>query len=378
VLGYYQSSSGKPGAEDSFKKALLLNPGNAQTLYAYGLMLQSIGRPQDALPVLLKSRELDPLSTDVYFALGKTYDALEENEAARGAFARIREIDPISPFGYAPNSGTYISQGRLDEATYWLGKGVAIEPRDFELGGWMVFLNDCLEDYPAAQEWSDWLDGWVTNQPQPMAMQARHHYLTGNFEMALQYSNLALNLGLPNRGGSDGIFMRIKRDEALANGDPEAGIDVFRMQHPNLFRVNPEINPNNMLQAVDLALLLKLSGRLEETRRLLDAVFEVYDQPWSTTGSQRARLVPARAEALAILDDEEGALVELRRIIDKGWRVYWRWETDLNPNFNGIRKREEFLAMVSELEADMAEQRFRTQAMAERGEIAPPPDIGRN
>jgi hypothetical protein len=259
---------------------------------------------------------------------------------------------------------------------FWLRKGLAADPRDFEMGGWMVFLNDCLEDYAAAGRWSDWLGGSVTNQPQPMAMQAKHHYLTGNFEVAVQYANLALNLGLPNRWGSDGVFMRIKRDEALANGDPEAGIGVFRAQHPGLFETKPEITPGNILQAVDLALLLKMTGRTEEMRRTLEAVFEFYDQPWSTTGSVRSWLVPAKAEALAILDDDQGALAELRRIVDNGWRLSWRWETDLNSNFNGIRETPEFKAMLVELEADMAVQRATTQAMADRGEIAPPPEIG--
>jgi TolB-like protein/Flp pilus assembly protein TadD len=377
VLGQYQSSVGaNQGAEQSFEKAMRLNPGSAQTLYDYGDMLQSVGRPQDALPLLLKSRELDPLSVDVHFALGSSHDVMGDHEAARLAFAQIRKIEPSNPLGFTSVSGSYISQGLLDEATYWLRKGLAVDPKDPELGGWMVFLNDCLEDYSTAEEWSDWLDNWVTNQAQPMAMQARHHYLTGNFETAIQYSNLALNLGLPNRGGSDGIFMRIKRDEALAVGDPEAGIDVFRKHHPGLLKSKPEISPDNMLQAVDLALLLKMSGRTEKAQLLIDAVLEFYERPWSTSGAMRARLVPARAEALAILGDDQAALAELRRIIDNGWRTYWRWETDLNPNFNGIRESEVFLALVNELETDMAIQRHRTQAMADRGEIAPPPEGG--
>jgi len=376
ALGHYQASAGKEGADESFEKAMQLNPGNAQTMYTYGYLLQKTGRPQKALPLLLNSSELDPLSASVLFALGRTYGVLGENEKARRTFARIREIEPSSPLGYSPNSGTYFTLGQLDQALYWIRRGLAIDPRDFELGGWMVFLNDSLEDYAAAQEWSYWLDSWVTNQPQPMAMRAKHEYLTGNFEIAVQYSNLALNLGLPDRWGSDGIFMRIKRDEALANGDLESGIRVFRVQHPGLFEEKPEITPTNILQAVDLALLLKMSGKPKGMQHLLDAVFEFYDQPWSTSGALRAWLVPARAEALAILGDDQGALTELRRIIDKGWRLSWRWETDLNPNFNGIQETAEFQTMVSELETDVVEQRVRTQAMADLGEIAPPPEGG--
>jgi len=102
VLGHYLASAGKPGADESFEKAMLLNPGNTRTMHAYGQLLRNGGRPQEALPLLLKSIELDPLSTDVIFALGRTYDVLEEFEQARTSYSRIREIDPSNPLGYGP------------------------------------------------------------------------------------------------------------------------------------------------------------------------------------------------------------------------------------------------------------------------------------
>lgn len=377
ALGRYQDFTGDPGAADSFEKAIQLNPGNAQTLHAFGNMLLESGKPQEALPLLTRSSRLNPLSVSVLLATGRVYDRLEAWEEARSMFARIREIDPSSPLAYTLNSASYFPQGRLDEALYWVRQGLAVDPGDFELGGWMVFLNDCLEDFEAAGEWSRWLGNRVTNQAQPMAMQARHHYLIGNFELALQYANLAIRLGLENRWNSDSIFMRIKRDEALANGTPEAGIEVFRNRHPQLFEDEPLITADNILQAVDLALLLKLTGRTTETRTLLTAVIDAYGQPWFTTGSARAWLVPAKAQALAILGDQEGALTELRRIIDNGWRVYWRWGTNLNPNFNGIARTAEFQSMVARIEADMAAQRARTQAMAVEGNI-PPPETDRD
>ena len=375
VLGYYQYISSKPGWGDSFERAMQLDPGNAETMYAYGYSLQRSGNPEPALPLLLRASEQDPLSLTILFAIGRNYIVLEEYDKARNAFARIREIDPSSTLGYGPMGGSYFLQGQMDKALHWLSRAVLIDPQDFELGGWMVYLNDCLEDYGAAQEWSDWLDDWITKQPMPMAMQARHHYLTGNFELALQLSNRALKLDLPDRWGSDGVFMRIKRDEALANGNPKSGIKVFRERHPTLFEAVPEISANNAVQAVDLAQLLKMAGKPEETMKLLDAVIEYYEQPWSTNGTTRFLLVPVKAEALAIMDNEAAALIELRRIIDKGWRLDWRWETELNFNFNGIRETAEFKAMVNELASDMEEQRARVHAMIDRGEITPPPEL---
>jgi TolB-like protein/Flp pilus assembly protein TadD len=373
TMGDFQSLSGRPGAVTSFETAVRLNPGNAHALFAYGSLMRAAGKPQQALPLLLRASELDPLSQAVLFRLGGTYDVLGKPEESREMYARIRAIDPGSSLGYTPVSGTYLSQGQIDLALFWLDQGQANDPQDFELAGWMVLLYDNLEDYVAAGRWSDWLDSWVTNEPLPMATQASHHYQMGEFETAVQYSNLALRLGMPDRWGSDAIFMRIKRDEALAAGDPNSGIEVFRAQHPGLFEDPPLIDAANLQQAVDLALLLKLADRADEVQRLLVAAIEFYDRPYAVSGSARADLVPAKAEALAILDDEAGALAELRRIIDRGWRLNWRWETELNFNFNGIRKRPEFEAMTIDLQSDMAFQRANIDAMTARGDIRPSP-----
>jgi len=184
MLGRYQAATGQPGVEESFERAMQLNPGHFETLFAYGNLLQITDRPQQALPLLLEASERDPLSQLVLFSLGRTYDALQKPQEARAIYARIREIDPASALGYTPVSGTYFSEGQIDLALYWLDRGQTIDPQDFELAGWMVLLNDSLENYTAASDWSEWLDSWVTNQPHPMAMQASHHYQMGNFEIA--------------------------------------------------------------------------------------------------------------------------------------------------------------------------------------------------
>ncbi|MCJ7814710.1 MAG: hypothetical protein MUP31_01535, partial [Xanthomonadales bacterium] len=177
----------------------------------------------DTVPVSPPGKS-SPLTENILYAAGLAFSALGNHEAARVNFARIREIDPSSPLGYAPVSRVYIAEGRLDRALYWMREAQANDPGDFDSGAWMVLLYDCLEDYDYAGYWSEWLDNRVTNQSGPMAIQASHYYLAGNFELALQYSNIALKLDLPDRGNSDAIFMRIKRDEALAEGDPESGI----------------------------------------------------------------------------------------------------------------------------------------------------------
>jgi hypothetical protein len=235
-------------------------------------------------------------------------------------------------------------------------KAHSIDREDLTTGAWIVHLYDSLEDYEAAGDWSRWLAGRVTSQPMAMAAQASHHYLSGNFELALQYSNLALRFDLPDRMNSDSVFMRIKRDEALGAGDPDPAIRLFESRHPSLFQSPAEITTENIQQATDLALLLKIAGRPEEAENLLAAVLATIDQASVATWLLLTGSAPIKAEALALLDDQAGSLAELRRVIDLGWRLNWRWKTDLNPNFTGMRQSVEFQALIAELETDMARQ----------------------
>lgn len=312
-----------------------------------------------------RALELDAESWRAVHANGLVHDARAQYAQAREFFTRIRRIDPANALGYVSAAETFLSEGQLGTALYWLQLGQAAAPTNFDHSGGLVLLNDCLEDYAAAQQWSDWLDRRVTNQPQIMALQARHHYLTGNFEAAVQTSNIAINLSLPGDWRSNSIFMRIKRDEAVATGSPQSGIELFARHHPTLLEDRPHITPANILQAVDLALLLRLAGQQGRADRLTGAAVEAYDQPFFSSGSARAWLIPARAEALAVAGQHEAALTELERIIDDGWRIHWRWETEMNPNFSDIRDRSAFKSLIRRLEADIAEQRAVSLAQAE-------------
>lgn len=300
---------------------------------------------------------LDPESPQALLVAGLVHDARAEFEAARGFFARLRLIEPTSALGYLAESNSYLPAGELGAALHWLQQAQALAPRNFDFSGGLVLLNDSLDDPFAARQWSQWLDRRITNEPMSMALQARHHYLSGNFEAALQTSNIALNLDLPADGHADAIFMRIKRDEALGLGQPAAGIELFARQHPALFEASPEIMPGNIMQAVDLAHLHQLAGQEKRARLLTRAAIEAYAHPWFTSGSARAWLVPARAEALAVAGDSPAALDELQRIVDQGWRLHWRFETEMNPNFQALRNHAKFQALIAAIAADMSRQR---------------------
>lgn len=62
-----------PGAEASFKRALELDPRNAFALERYAYLLIGRGRTQDAVALLERAREVDPMSPVLEMLLGWTY-----------------------------------------------------------------------------------------------------------------------------------------------------------------------------------------------------------------------------------------------------------------------------------------------------------------
>ena len=147
------------------------------------------------------------------------------------------------------------------------------------------------------------------------------------------------------------------RNEDLSKGKATDALAAVQKRHPGLFTASPEITLQNILQAVDLASLWIHSGKTEQAEALLQAVITAFDQPYFATGSYVSWIVPAKAQALALLGRHEEAIAELQRIVDRGWRISWQWDTDLNPNFDSLRDDPRYQAIVDFLRDDAEAQR---------------------
>ena len=324
------------------------------------------GSLQAALRQAGEAMASNPASKDAWLVLGRGRDAMGNYLKARQVYARALSINPAAIQGYRLTAQTWLPDGKLEQAQPWLIEAQKRNPDDLLAAASLLQLAHTLEDYPAAEYWSEWIERRVTRQPAALAALAVHHYLTGNFQRAIQYGNIARRLGLDGDWQADAIFTRIKRDEAIATGQYTAAIKIISDRHPSLVSDPPQIVPGNVAQAVDLAYLKNLAGEKPEAERLLNLVLKAYDQPLFTAGSARAAVLPARAEALALLGHPGAAMAELRRIVDQGWRVMWRWETELNANFIALREDSAFRALIRRLEDDVTAQRARIARSAAR------------
>ncbi len=104
------------GAEKEYRRAIELDPNYATAHQWYAIHLAAVGRPQQALPVIKRAREIDPLSTVVnsqvawilYF--GRRYD--EAAEESRKAIA----MDANFAWGHSGLGSVYLQRARYREA----------------------------------------------------------------------------------------------------------------------------------------------------------------------------------------------------------------------------------------------------------------------
>jgi tetratricopeptide (TPR) repeat protein len=114
------------GAELEFRRALELSPGSADTYDLFGRMLSALTRHDEAIAMVTRAQELDPLAhrTDVASMLVR---AGRYDEALQAA-TRAVEFDPDDPRGRSILGWVHLKQGSEDKGLAELERAVALAP----------------------------------------------------------------------------------------------------------------------------------------------------------------------------------------------------------------------------------------------------------
>ena len=103
-------------AEDAFRHAIDVGPGDARGYSGLGYALASQGRLADGLTQALRATALDP-STPIWSAnLGMVHRWMKNNDGARDVLEKSLETNPHFLLGRLELGRVHIADGRLDEA----------------------------------------------------------------------------------------------------------------------------------------------------------------------------------------------------------------------------------------------------------------------
>ena len=103
-------------AEKYYKKALGINPNNADAHYHYAWLLVLFGRNNEALAEHLLARKYDPFAPEIAAQLGWLYLHLGQNEKALQEALKSLDIRPDYNFGLWGLGDAYQAMGKVDEA----------------------------------------------------------------------------------------------------------------------------------------------------------------------------------------------------------------------------------------------------------------------
>lgn len=114
------------GAEREFRRALELNPDDADSLDLYGRICAALGRYDEAIALQRRAQELDPLAHR-FDAVSTFLRAGRYHEAAVGAQDAV-ELDPGHDRSRATLGWAYLLSGRTDDGLAELERAVALAP----------------------------------------------------------------------------------------------------------------------------------------------------------------------------------------------------------------------------------------------------------
>ncbi len=106
------------GAESSFRRALELDPSNAEAHLRYSHYLAAVGRLEEAIAEAQRAQRSDPLSPLAYQTEGRYYHFLHQEDRAIELYNKSLELDPDFVWGHLFLSFSYREKGMYDEAWF--------------------------------------------------------------------------------------------------------------------------------------------------------------------------------------------------------------------------------------------------------------------
>jgi TolB-like protein/thioredoxin-like negative regulator of GroEL len=325
-LGLSRSSRGDlAGAAQAFREAIALDPNYATSYHWYAdVLLNAMGQPDAAIPLLKKARQLDPLSPVVIVTLGEALAALGQVTEAMALFARALEVQGDFPSGYFLIGTTYLDLGAPEEAAAWIEHAHA-----------------------------RWPDNITTIMAQVMLRRDRREVGQG-MAYARQLNALAPgnNLAL--------VAM-------VDFGRHEEALEAFVPSYPELScEGEPEVGRRNLAQAINLSLAWERTGEVECAGQLLAGVVRTLQ---AMPADQSRSFGFLEVEAYARQGRVREALDALRAALDEGWRRGWRTQVENSPHMVFLKGLPEFEAMVTEVRAEMAVELQGVRRLQDRGEF---------
>ena len=340
-----RSNNDMQGAEESFLRALELNPNDALASHWFGVMLYASARFSDALFWHRRALELDPLSVTISNNVAQDLLALGRVEEAAEQYAQSLEIDPdfVPTYAHLAQLERF-ANGRPDEAVRLLHQAYTLDPAHSEYAGLMA---EALLELDAPEVATRWADLATSNAPDnwwPSRAAILVALRSGDAAaLADALDTYAPNLGI--------AWLRLvaERDLLLDAGDLDGARQLFVEAVPDLLADPPEVSSSNFYLAPVLAVIHQARGERVQSRALLESVLDTLDE-LRANGYEDFDI--SEVEAHAMLGNTDLAMDLLEAEIDNDWMNLW-WYAFEGRNLAALAGNPRFVALYGRIRQNM-------------------------
>ena len=342
------------GAELAFRRALTLNPNDAEALHWFGNLLLEMRRPDEALANLNRALELDPLSPRLNLDLAAALELAGDYDAALDQYHKTLEIDPRYVYAYSEIGWMHWDLlGRMDEAVRWYRRGLEIDPNNNALLFQLTQLYLDLGDDVAAEKIARHAE--ASGEEDALSPMLEVYQFRGEDDKTADAAQRVLA-----RQPGDIRSITALGSTLLNDGKSREALEMLEDRIPHLLsEPPPEIDSRIDRISLLIATTLIANGQRDRAQYYLDGSSAVL-----ATGLRHAprgfdlSYDIAKVENLALRGQTDEALDELREAIDSGWRFGWGYLADRQA-LASLRDHPRFISMLRELEVDVAAQRAR-------------------
>jgi tetratricopeptide (TPR) repeat protein len=353
-------------AEDALRRAMELNPSYAPAYLWYASTLaEAPGRAEEAIEILRKTLEIDPLSRVAQNNIAANYLVLGRYEDAATQWRRLVTLDPDYPTGYLGlyrlNRGVFFN---LDEAHRWLLKAHAVSERDVRTTIEFVFLYSDLDMPEQAQRWNRRIMLESPGHPMSRMLPIYKAIYDKDFELADRLATPLIETDVSKFGDfrATRILMLVMLDRTAE------ALDLAATWYPELLTGDPIVTTNNHDVSTEVIFALARAGESDKARRLLAAenAHQARDHA-DRTSAETAVITSVNAAAAG---EHQRAISLLREGVDQGWlgSAEWGWKFTESEYLGDAASSPEVKAIQDQLDAAFADQRQKVQQqLAELG-----------
>lgn len=352
MAGLYEIRQEFGQAESAYRRAIELSPNYAPTYQWYANTLTRIpDRLDEAIPLLEKAAELDPLSPIIRSNRASLLQQLGRFQEAEEELLNLIDLDPDFAPAYTALSSLYSdSLGQYAEAMKWRQVAHQKDPGNIATLGNMVEIYLHAGDVDSAEA--------IRDQMQDIDPQ---HWRVG-------WADMALNIAKGNfAGASEGArwmaprvaqepdLLEIVAYTLMLGGEYSEARKLLRQATPAWEDPEQwdELIPFNMYDACVVAGMFSGSGDTQLAQKLIDWTIDYYN----VLETRREKpYIWAPVDCWIIKGDTAKALDLLETQVANDYFAYW-WVIYQWPWWESVRSEPRFQAAMQSIEEKVAVQR---------------------